>query len=217
VVVGTSLFQLLFTTAGVSVTQAGVSQAVDPLLAVILVLGSAFGTQWGARTGMKLPAERLRLILALVVVGVALKMLLSLLLAPEDVFHHGAGGALRRRTLLALLVALAAAVARPAVSVGHLVSHLDVDHVDVSARFQGQSILLFGAVSWGTDVVIEVVSPEQEVELASRSRFGPVWLESGHVTVSGAPGLIYLLSSRPIGTLLGTSARQALGLTLNGS
>jgi hypothetical protein len=86
VAVGTSLFQLLFTTAGVSVMQAGINHAVDPLLAVILVLGSAFGTQWGARMGMKLPGERLRLILALVVVTVAIKMLVSLLLPPEHIF-----------------------------------------------------------------------------------------------------------------------------------
>jgi uncharacterized membrane protein YfcA len=86
IVVGTSLFQLLFTTAGVSVMQAGVNHAVDPLLAAILVLGSAFGTRWGARMGVKLPGERLRLILALVVVAVAAKMLLSLLLVPEEVF-----------------------------------------------------------------------------------------------------------------------------------
>jgi uncharacterized protein len=86
VVVGTSLFQLLFTTAGVSVMQAGINHAVDPLLAVILILGSAFGTQWGARIGMKLPGSRLRLILSLVVVLVALKMLLGLLTPPEEPF-----------------------------------------------------------------------------------------------------------------------------------
>lgn len=86
VVVGTSLFQLLFTTAGVSVMQAGVNHAVDPLLALILVVGSAFGTQWGARLGRRLPGERLRLILALVVVGVAAKMLVGLFVTPAQVF-----------------------------------------------------------------------------------------------------------------------------------
>jgi uncharacterized membrane protein YfcA len=86
VVVGTSLFQLLFTTAGVTVMQAGVNHAVDPLLAGVLILGSAFGTQRGARMGMKLPANRLRLILALVVVAVAVRMLLTLLLPPAEVY-----------------------------------------------------------------------------------------------------------------------------------
>ena len=86
IVVGTSLFQLLFTTMVVSVMQAGVNHAVDPFLALILILGSAFGTQWGARAGMRLPAEKLRLILALVVVAVAIKMLFGLLMTPDEVF-----------------------------------------------------------------------------------------------------------------------------------
>ncbi len=86
VVVGTSLFQLLFTTAAVSVMQAGVNHAVDPFLALILIFGSAFGTQWGTQLGMKLPAERLRLVLALVVVAVAVKMVIDLLLAPAEVY-----------------------------------------------------------------------------------------------------------------------------------
>ena len=86
VVVGTSLFQLLFTTAGVSVMQAGINHAVDPLLAVVLIVGSAFGTQRGARMGMKLPGERLRLILALVVVAVAIRMLMTLLITPDELF-----------------------------------------------------------------------------------------------------------------------------------
>ncbi|MHB9116924.1 MAG: sulfite exporter TauE/SafE family protein [Burkholderiales bacterium] len=86
IVVGTSLFQLLFTTAAVSVMQAGVNHAVDPFLALVLIFGSAFGTQWGTRMGARLPAEKLRLILALVVVSVAVKMLYGILVTPHEVF-----------------------------------------------------------------------------------------------------------------------------------
>jgi len=86
VVVGTSLFQLLFTTAAVSVMQAGVNQSVDPFLALVLILGSVLGTKLGVRLGARLPAERLSLILALVVVAVAVKMILTLVLAPSDVY-----------------------------------------------------------------------------------------------------------------------------------
>jgi uncharacterized protein len=86
VVVGTSLFQLLFTTAEVSILQAGVNHAVDPFLALVLVLGSALGTQWGAKLGARLPGEQLRLILALVVVAVAVKMLFGILIKPEDLY-----------------------------------------------------------------------------------------------------------------------------------
>lgn len=87
VVVGTSLFQLLFTTTEVTVLQAGVNQAVDPFLAILLVLGSGLGTAWGTRLGTRLPGEQLRLILAVIVVAVAVKMLVGVLIAPADPYR----------------------------------------------------------------------------------------------------------------------------------
>ena len=86
IVVGTSLFQLLFTTAAVSVMQAGINHSVDPFLALILIFGSVLGTKMGARLGARLPAEKLRLILALVVVAVAVKMIVTLLMPPADIY-----------------------------------------------------------------------------------------------------------------------------------
>lgn len=85
IVVGTSLFQLLFTTAAVSIMQAGVNHSVDPFLALILILGSVLGTKIGAGLGARLPAEKLRLILALVVVSVAVKMVVTLVLPPAHI------------------------------------------------------------------------------------------------------------------------------------
>jgi len=86
VVVGTSLFQLLFTTAVVATMQAGINHAVDPFLALALILGSVLGTHWGTILGVRLPAEQLRLVLALVVVGVAIKMLWGLLVTPAALY-----------------------------------------------------------------------------------------------------------------------------------
>ena len=86
IVVGTSLFQLLFTTAAVSIMQAGVNHSVDPFLALILILGSVLGTKLGARLGAHLPAEKLRLILALVVVIVAVKMIVTMVLTPAHIY-----------------------------------------------------------------------------------------------------------------------------------
>jgi len=86
IVVGTSLFQLLFTTAAVSVMQAGVNHSVDPILAFILIAGSTLGTSLGIRLGARLPADRLRLILALVMLAVAVKLVLTLLLAPDNAY-----------------------------------------------------------------------------------------------------------------------------------
>ena len=81
IVVGTSLLQVLFTTAAVSVMQAVVNRSVDPVLAGLLILGSVFGTILGTRLGARLPAQRLRLILALLMVAVALELSASLLFA----------------------------------------------------------------------------------------------------------------------------------------
>ncbi|MCC7483604.1 MAG: sulfite exporter TauE/SafE family protein [Burkholderiales bacterium] len=87
--VGTSMFQLLFTTAATSVMHAGINHTVDPLLAGILILGSILGTAAGARLGRRLPAEKLRLILAIVVVGVAVRMALTLVIAPVEPYGFG--------------------------------------------------------------------------------------------------------------------------------
>jgi uncharacterized protein (TIGR02186 family) len=95
------------------------------------------------------------------------------------------------------------------------VSRLEVDHVDVTTRYEGQSILVFGAVPQGTDVVIKMVSPEQEVDLSHKVHLGPVWLEDGHLDVLGVPGLVHLLSTEPLERLLDGTDRAALGLTLD--
>ena len=87
IVIGTSMFQLLFTTAAVSIMQAGVNHSVDPFLALTLILGSVFGTSYGSKLGARMRAEKLRLILALVIVGVAIKMVMMLVIPPGDVYE----------------------------------------------------------------------------------------------------------------------------------
>lgn len=120
-----------------------------------------------------------------------------------------------RRHLLLILTLLGATPMQSALASDHLVSRLGVDHVDVSTRYQGQSILVYGAVPPGTDVVVKLVSPEQEVDLARKVQLGPLWLEDGHLDVTGMPGLVYLLSTRPLEQLLDRPNRTALGLTLD--
>ena len=87
IVIGTSMFQLLFTTAAVSIMQAGVNHSVDPFLAVTLILGSVFGTSYGSKLGARMRAEKLRLILALVIVGVAIKMVMLLVIPPGEIYE----------------------------------------------------------------------------------------------------------------------------------
>ena len=86
VVVGTSLFQVIFVTANVTLLQAVQNQTVDVVLAMLLLIGGVAGAQFGVRIGSRLAAERLRLFLALLVLAVGLKVLYDLASIPEDLY-----------------------------------------------------------------------------------------------------------------------------------
>jgi uncharacterized membrane protein YfcA len=86
VVVGTSLFQILFVTAAATMVHATTTKAVDIVLAVLLLIGSVAGAQLGARFAQKAKPEYLRLALALIVIVVALRMLLGLAWRPDEIF-----------------------------------------------------------------------------------------------------------------------------------
>jgi uncharacterized membrane protein YfcA len=80
VVVGTSLFQVLFTCIEVTFLQAYTNHAVDFILAVLLLLGSTIGAQIGAGFGKRLKGEQLRILLACIVLAVTIKIILELTL-----------------------------------------------------------------------------------------------------------------------------------------
>jgi uncharacterized protein len=86
VVVGTSLFQILFTTAAATMVHATTTRAVDIVLAVLLLLGSVIGAQLGSRFAMRLKPEQLRLALALIVLAVAIRMVLGLAWRPDEIY-----------------------------------------------------------------------------------------------------------------------------------
>ncbi|MEC7552213.1 MAG: sulfite exporter TauE/SafE family protein [Pseudomonadota bacterium] len=86
VVIGTSLFQIIFVSAAVTIMHAVKNQTVDVVLATILIIGGVMGAQIGARIGQKLRGEQLRALLALIVLGVGLKMLSDLLFMPAEIY-----------------------------------------------------------------------------------------------------------------------------------
>lgn len=86
VVVGTSLFQILFVTMITTMMHALTTKAVDIVLAVLLLIGSVSGAQIGSQLAQKLPAERLRFVLAAVVLLVALRMLIGLAWQPDEIY-----------------------------------------------------------------------------------------------------------------------------------
>ncbi len=85
-VVGTSLFQTLFVTAIATMVHATTTHAVDIVLAGLLLIGSVTGAQIGARLATKVRPDYLRLALALMVLGVALRIFLGLVWRPEEIF-----------------------------------------------------------------------------------------------------------------------------------
>jgi len=92
VVIGTSLFQIIFVTAFTMLLHAVTNQTVDVILGVLLLLGGVVGAQIGARIGVKLKAEQLRILLALLVLAVCGKLALDLLLMPSELYSIGNAG-----------------------------------------------------------------------------------------------------------------------------
>lgn len=86
VVVGTSLFQIIFTSAYTTVAHATTSFSVDMALALLLILGGVIGAQLGAQVALRLKAEQLRILLALLVIAVAAKIALELVLTPTEFY-----------------------------------------------------------------------------------------------------------------------------------
>lgn len=86
VVVGTSLFQIIFVTAFATIMHATTNYTVDMALAVLLLIGGVFGAQIGTRIGLRLKAEQLRILLSLIVILVCLKIAGELVLEPSDLF-----------------------------------------------------------------------------------------------------------------------------------
>jgi hypothetical protein len=92
VVVGTSLFQIIFVTGFTTLLHATTNYTVDIALAVLLLVGGVIGAQIGTRLGTYLKAEQLRILLALLVILVCAKLALDLLLEPSELFSIGVTG-----------------------------------------------------------------------------------------------------------------------------
>ena len=91
VVVGTSLFQILFTCANVTIMQAHANHTVDFVLALLLLLGSAIGAQVGAKVNKRLKADQLKIFLATIVLLVMLNMLFGLVHHPFSLLSYYGG------------------------------------------------------------------------------------------------------------------------------
>jgi hypothetical protein len=82
--IGTDLFQIVLTSANVTLQQAFVNKTVDLLLALILLGGSTIGAQFGAIAGRRLKGEQIRILLAIIVLALTVKLFFDLVLTPTD-------------------------------------------------------------------------------------------------------------------------------------
>jgi uncharacterized membrane protein YfcA len=89
--IGTDLFQIVLTSANVTLQQAIVNHTVDLLLALILLGGSTIGAQFGAVAGKRLKGEQIRILLAVIVLAMTVKLFLDLVITPTDLVSLAAG------------------------------------------------------------------------------------------------------------------------------
>jgi uncharacterized membrane protein YfcA len=92
VAIGTDLFQIVLTSANVTLQQAFVNHTVDLLLALILLGGSTIGAQFGAVAGKRLKGEQIRILLAVIVLAMTVKLFLDLVLTPTDLVSLAKAG-----------------------------------------------------------------------------------------------------------------------------
>ncbi len=84
VAIGTDLFQIVFTTANVTLQQAITNHTVDIVLALVLLIGSTVGAQFGARVSKVLKGEQIRILLSVIVLVMMIKLLFDLLITPDS-------------------------------------------------------------------------------------------------------------------------------------
>lgn len=89
IVIGTSLFQIIFVAAFTTIVHSTANQTVDVVLAFLLMVGGVAGAQYGARVGQKLRGEQLRALLAALVLAVALRLAFDLFVEPASLYSLG--------------------------------------------------------------------------------------------------------------------------------
>jgi uncharacterized protein len=89
IVIGTSLWQILLTMIVATILHAVTNQSVDLVLAAILIVGSVIGAQFGARVGQTLRGEHFRLLLAVLIFGVAVRFAVEVVVKPQEPFTVG--------------------------------------------------------------------------------------------------------------------------------
>ncbi len=144
-VIGTSTVLTLVTMASATVMHAATNHLVDALLALILMVGGVIGAQFGARAGQNMKAERLRLLLGLLVLGVGVRFAHRHTGTTDRVVLAPLRRRWRMKRIAALILACMALAISPAFA-ERLITSLSSHQVLVSSSFTGTELVLFGAI-----------------------------------------------------------------------
>lgn len=96
-----------------------------------------------------------------------------------------------------------------------LLTALESSHVKITTGFTGQHVFVYGSTSQSGDIVIRVTSPAESAALSRKGRVGPFWLKGSKLRVDHVPGLVYLLSNRPLNGIADRSLLERNGLTFH--
>lgn len=94
-----------------------------------------------------------------------------------------------------------------------LLSGLANSRVDISTGFAGRHVFVYGSMPQAGDIVIRVTSPDEQAALSRDKKAGPFWINGRKLIVKDVPGLMYLLSNRPLKEIAAHSVLSRNGLT----
>jgi uncharacterized protein len=198
VVVGTSLFQIIFVTAFTTLLHAVTNYSVDMILAVLLLLGGVVGAQIGTTLGARLRAEQLRILLATSRAGGGRKDRARPASRTARALLPRPGGALMLRVALLLLL-----LALPA-KAEEVVAALSQNRVSIDTNFDGSEILVFGAIrresaipEGDLHVIVTIAGPSDQIVVRRKSRMLGIWVNTEQVLVDRAPAFYAVSTSGP--------------------
>ncbi len=195
--VGTSLFQILFTCAGVCFMQASANHTVDIVLALVLAVGSTIAAQIGAVVSKRMHGQQLMFILAGLALLVAVKMSFGLALRPSSRLEALRGEWMTGAVLHPAPVHVPGirARARPVTEDGTV--EITPSTVEIGATYSGTPMRIEGVASPGSNVIVVARGPDTDEEFRKKGRVGPIWMTRGTAQVTRAPSLFIRYDSEP--------------------
>jgi uncharacterized membrane protein YfcA len=196
--VGTSLFQILFTCAGVCFMQASANHTIDVVLALALAAGSTIAAQIGAAVSKRMRGDQLMFILAGLALLVAVKMSLGLVLRPSSRLEAERGEWLTNAALHPKPVHVPGlrTLSKQATP-GHNVK-LTPSEIDIGPAYSGTPLRIEGVAEPGSQIVVAARGPDTDEEFRRKARVGPIWMTRETIQVLGAPSLFIRYASGPV-------------------